>query len=177
PSPSPILASYPSHSSLSLSLSLSAASEGSRRASSPARVADERGSSISCPHPPAVRAPSPSWAAGRGVNHKMELVNVVSGMDRVRVPTYKDKDVNWILVRDILWRADLGAHHPAVSSRGKPLTCLGRARFREGSVDPGGVRPPKQAHRMIFIIVASTSWVSVQLNRRLCMKMDKVITT
>ncbi|CAO2145874.1 unnamed protein product, partial [Urochloa humidicola] len=103
PSPSPILASYPSHSSLSLSLSLSAASEGSRRASSPARVADERGSSISCPHPPAVRAPSPSWAAGRGVNHKMELVNVVSGMDRVRVPTYKDKDVNWILVRDILW--------------------------------------------------------------------------
>ncbi|CAO2141154.1 unnamed protein product, partial [Urochloa humidicola] len=52
--------------------------------------------------------------------HKMELVNVVSGMDRVRVLTYKDKDVNWMLVRDILWRF--------------------------GSAPPGGGFPGKAAH-------------------------------
>jgi auxin-responsive protein IAA len=44
-----------------------------------------------------------AWAgAGRVRNEEMELVDVVSGTEYV--PTYEDKDGDWMLVGDVPWR-------------------------------------------------------------------------
>jgi len=43
--------------------------------------------------------------AGRGANEEMELVDVVSGVEYV--PTYEDKDGDWMLVGDVPWRSAL----------------------------------------------------------------------
>ncbi|CAL5096814.1 unnamed protein product [Urochloa decumbens] len=40
--------------------------------------------------------------AGRGANEEMQLVDVVSGAEYV--PTYEDKDGDWMLVGDVPWR-------------------------------------------------------------------------
>jgi len=40
--------------------------------------------------------------AGRGANEEMELVDVVGGVEYV--PTYEDKDGDWMLVGDVPWR-------------------------------------------------------------------------
>ncbi|KAF8727025.1 hypothetical protein HU200_019520 [Digitaria exilis] len=41
--------------------------------------------------------------AGRGANEEMQLVDVVSGAEYV--PTYEDKDGDWMLVGDVPWRS------------------------------------------------------------------------
>ena len=43
--------------------------------------------------------------AGRGANEEMELVDVVGGVEYV--PTYEDKDGDWMLVGDVPWRSAL----------------------------------------------------------------------
>jgi hypothetical protein len=45
----------------------------------------------------------PWWAdAGRVRNEEMKLVDVASGTEYV--PTYEDKDGDWMLVGDVPWR-------------------------------------------------------------------------
>jgi auxin-responsive protein IAA len=44
-----------------------------------------------------------AWTgAGRVRNEEMKLVDVVSGTEYV--PTYEDKDGDWMLVGDVPWR-------------------------------------------------------------------------